>query len=147
MNAAALYPWLKAMHVAAAITFVGGVLAAAVVLQAVVPQNWRSNDTCSLWGTVKSLRAWHRAVTTPAMLMVWAFGIILALQAGWFASVWLQAKFVLVVVLSAVHGVQSGALRRLEDGSTVHLPALRFSGALTITLVAGIAVLAIVKPL
>jgi len=79
--------------------------------------------------------------------MVWALGIVLALQGGWFASLWLQAKLAFVVVLSAVHGVQSGALRRLAGGSALPVQGLRFSGRLTIVLTAGIAILAIVKPI
>jgi uncharacterized membrane protein len=142
MNAAAVYPWLKALHVAAAITFVGGVLATSVILRTKPGDNASGREES---GTVRSLRAWHREVTTPAMLIVWALGIVLALQGGWFASLWLQAKLALVVVLSAVHGVQSGALRRLAGGSA--LPMQEFSGWLTIVLVAGIAILAIVKPI
>ena len=144
MNAAAVYPWLKALHVAAAIAFVGGVLATAVILRPKLGDNasWREES-----GTVRSLRAWHREVTTPAMLIVWALGIVLALQGGWFASLWLQAKLALVVVLSAVHGVQSGALRRLAGGSALAMQGLQFSGRLTIVLVAGIAILAIIKPI
>lgn len=143
MNAAALYPWLKALHVAAAITFAGGVLAAVVTLRP-LPGDGKSSLEKS--GAVQTLRAWHREVTTPAMLIVWALGIVLAQQGGWFTSPWLQAKLALVVVLSALHGVQSGALRRLAGGSALPMPGMRFSGQLTIVLVAGIAILAIVKP-
>jgi uncharacterized membrane protein len=144
MNAAAVYPWLKALHVAAAITFVGGVLATAVILRPKLGDNASGREES---GTVRSLRAWHREVTTPAMLIVWALGIVLALQGGWFASLWLQAKLALVVLLSAVHGVQSGALRRLAGGSALPMQGLQFSGRLTIVLVAGIAILAIIKPI
>ena len=143
MNAAALYPWLKALHVAAAITFAGGVLAAAVMLRP--SPGDRKSPLQS--GTVGSLRTWQRNVTTPAMAIVWALGIVLALHGGSFASLWLQGKLALVVVLSALHGIQSGALRRLESGAAVGMPGLRLSGALTIMLVAGIAVLVIARPL
>jgi uncharacterized membrane protein len=143
MNAAALYPWLKAVHVAAAITFVGGVLAASVTLR---PLPGSDESALKESGTVRSLRGWHRNVTTPAMLIVWVLGIVLAQQGGWFTSLWLEFKLALVVVLSAIHGVQSGVLRRLADGSALPRQGLRFSGMLTIVLVAGIAILAIIKP-
>jgi len=143
MNAAALYPWLKAVHVAAAIAFVGGVLAAAVTLR---PLPGDDASALKETGTIRSLRGWHRNVTTPAMLIVWALGIMLAQQGGWFTSLWLQLKLALVVVLSAVHGVQSGALRRLAGGAAVHMQGLRFSGLVTIVVVAGVAILAIIKP-
>jgi hypothetical protein len=50
-------------------------------------------------------------------------------------------------VLSALHGVQSGALRRLAGGAALPMQGLQFSARLTIVLVAGIAILAIVKPI
>ena len=142
MSPGALYPWLKALHVAAAITFVGGVLAASVVLgslsggEASLPEQTRS---------VQSLRAWNQVVTTPAMLIVWGLGLALALQGGWFSSLWLQAKLALVLVLSAIHGVQSGMLRRLAGGSVLRSHGLRFFGPLTIGLTVGIAILVITK--
>lgn len=143
MNAAALYPWLKALHVAAAITFVGGVLAASAT-----PRPLSGDGTSALEesATVRSLRAWHRKVTTPAMFAAWGLGLVLAQQGGWFTSLWLQAKLALVVVLSAIHGVQSGALRRLAGGSAPGMRGLGLSARLTIVLVAGIVILVIIKP-
>lgn len=144
MSPAALYPWLKALHVAAAITFVGGVLATSVILESLsgceasLPEQLRA---------VRNLRAWHRKATTPAMLIVWGLGLALALQGGWFSFLWLQAKLALVVVLSAVHGVQSGALRRLAGGSVLRSRGPRFVGPLTIGLAVGIAILVVTKPL
>jgi len=125
------------------ITFVGGVLASTVTLQSLL-----GGGTSALKesGTVRSLHDWHREVTTPAMLMVWALGIVLAQQGGWFTLPWLQAKLALVVVLSAIHGVQLGAMRRLAGGLALRMQGLRFSGRLMIVLVAGIAMLAIIKP-
>jgi len=143
MNATVLYPWFKALHVAAAITFVGGVLAASVMLRPLLSDGTASPEKS---GTVRNLRAWHQGMTTPAMLIAWALGIVLALQGGWFNSVWLQVKLALVAALSAIHGVQSGALRRLEGGSALQMQGLRFSGRLIIMLVAGIAILVVIKP-
>jgi len=53
-----------------------------------------------------------------AILLVWALGLTLALQGHWFRSVWLPAKLVIVLALSAWHGVQSGVLRRLAGGAS-----------------------------
>ena len=94
------YLWLKALHVAAALTFVGGTLA----------------DALALAGGQSVSRRWSRTVTTPAMLLVWALGLTLALRGGWFSSRWLQVKLAFVVVLSGLHGVQSGLLRRMAGG-------------------------------
>jgi uncharacterized membrane protein len=140
MNPAALYLWLKALHVAAAITFVAGVIAASVLLTSLAGSNSERPRA------VLSLRAWQQNVTTPAMLMVWGLGLVLALRGGWLSSLWLQAKLALVAALSVIHGMQSGALRRLAGGSVLRSCGLRFFGPLTIGLTVGIALLVIVKP-
>ncbi|CAO4141158.1 Protoporphyrinogen IX oxidase [Methylorubrum thiocyanatum] len=110
MTLADAYPWLKAAHVACALLFVDGIVAGGLLLAA----GRATADQGAPFATV--LRRWNRAVTTPAMLGVWAFGIGLASAGGWFTSGWLQAKLVLVVLLSAIHGLQSGQIRRLAAG-------------------------------
>ena len=81
------------------------------------------------------------------MLVVWVLGLTLASRTGWFPAPWLGFKLALVVALSALHGLQSGTLRRLAAGGSV--PSSRLValwGPLTVRLVVGIAVLAITKP-
>ena len=65
---------------------------------------------------ILAFRTWDYLLTTPAMLLVWAVGLALVLWAHWFHSGWLRAKLTLVLVLSALHGIQSGTLRRLAGG-------------------------------
>lgn len=142
-GAAMPYLWLKALHVAAAITFVGGVLADAALLPLLAEGEPTSRDGQRL---VRGLRDWHRLVTTPAMLVVWALGLALALRGGWFPFWWLQAKLVLVLALSALHGVQSGALRRLAGGSAPRIDRMRFGGVMVVGVVTAIAILVVVKP-
>ena len=122
------YLWLKALHVAAAFTFVGGTLA----------------DALALAAGHSASRRWSRTVTTPAMLLVWAFGLTMALRAGWFSSRWLPVKLAFVVALSGMHGVQSGLLRRVAGGRS--LPTAWHLAAPTIVASAAvIAVLVVVK--
>ena len=137
MNLAELYPWLKALHVASALIFVGGVFSLSMFLAAA------SAEPATHAPLARAIRRWDQAVTTPAMLLVWAFGVMLASSGGWFSNGWLQAKLVLVVALSAIHGIQSGRLRRLSGGSAA--PALRLF-PLVLGCVIGIAALAVVKP-
>lgn len=137
MNMAEIYPWLKGLHVASALVFVGGVFAVSTFL-AVVPA-----EPAASVPLARGIRRWDQAVTTPAMLLVWAFGLTLALSGDWLADGWLQAKLVLVVALSGIHGVQSGRLRRLAGG-TASLG--RGWSPLILACVIGIAVLAVVKP-
>ncbi len=131
------YTWLKALHVAAAITFVAGVLGAAVFLAAPPPGHAE---------TARAIHRWDRTVTTSAMLLVWALGLTLALMGGWFRDGWLLAKLVFVVALSGVHGMQSAKLRRLAGGVAVTAPS-RLVAPLVVVAAVAIAVLVVVKPL
>lgn len=136
MTLTELYPWLKALHVAAVLIFVGGVLGVSVFLAA-------ASDDLAGVPLAQQIRRWDQAVTTPAMLVAWAFGLTLALGGSWLSSGWLQAKLVFVVALSAVHGMQSGGLRRLAGGATSR--PLRLMPAILGCVIA-IAVLAVAKP-
>lgn len=137
MTLAGIYPWMKAFHVASALVFVGGVLSVAGFLQLC------RHGPAHAAAMATTVRLWDHRLTTPAMLLVWAFGLELALSGAWFESGWLRAKLVLVVVLSGIHGVQSGTLRRLAQGVGVE-PSRRewLLGACVL----GIPVLAVVKP-
>lgn len=136
------YLWLESLHAAAAVTFVAGLLAAALLLafvpsaDAVSPAFWRA------------ARAWHRWVTGPAILLVWGLGLTLALKGGWLpAAGWLWAKLALVTALSGLHGAQAGALRRLANGQEDRRAAfIRFIPALIVLAVVGILFLVIAKP-
>ena len=44
------------------------------------------------------------AITNPAMVASWALGLWLAWDRAWYTSGWFQAKLVLALMLSAVHG-------------------------------------------
>ncbi|MGY3605361.1 MULTISPECIES: CopD family protein [unclassified Bradyrhizobium] len=137
MSLATLYPWLKALHVVSAFFFVAGTVTTSMVLAAE-----RANP-----GSVEPVAGFlaksERWLTTPAMLLVWAFGLTLAVTAGWFSSTWLQIKFAFVVVLSAVHGIQSGQLRRLVRNKALKP---RTTLPLILVCVMAVVVLVVVKP-
>jgi putative membrane protein len=141
----ALYPWLKAAHVAAAVAFVGGLLAGAMALAAVQGERFPPSASAAF---MRVARAWDRRVTTPAILLVWALGLTLALQGHWFRSVWLPAKLVVVLAISAWHGVQSATLRRLAGGAPTHPKGRHGLVPLAIlAAVLAIVLLAVLKPL
>ena len=139
------YPWLKALHVTAVVTFVGSLLATALFLAA-----WRIDraESNPAWLAVaKVFRRWDQAVTGPALLIVWILGMSLAVTGDWFSDGWLQAKLVLVIAISALHGLQSTALRRLAAGEDPGSSSiLRIAAPLALSFVATIAILVVVKP-
>lgn len=137
MISAEIYLWLKALHVAAALAFTGGVLVVSVFLAAM------TTDHAAVAAMARGVRRWDQAVTTPAMLLVWSLGLSLAVTGHWFADGWIQAKLACVGLLSGLHGVQSGRLRRLATGSAV---SPFHSAPLVIGLAFIIALLAVLKP-
>ena len=145
MNAATRYDLVTLLHVSADIVFIAGLLAAAVALAALSFQT--PPDLAKERRLVAGLRRWHRAVTSPALVVAWACGIWLALQAGWFHSGWLHVKLVLVLGLSALHGVVSASLRR-ACAPAVAVPARAWRAAPVLALGAIVAVLwlALMKP-
>ena len=136
MSLVEFYPWFKALHVAAALIFTGGVLAVAIFLAAVPAADAGASSA-------RGIRRWDQAVTTPAMLLVWAFGLTLAMTGHWFADGWLQAKLAFVLALSGLHGVQSGRLRRLAGGRAI---APFQAAPFAIGCAVAIALLAVAKP-
>jgi protoporphyrinogen IX oxidase len=137
VSLATLYPWLKALHVVSAFLFVAGTFTTSMVLAA---ERAHPGSAEPVAGFLAKSERW---VTTPAMLLVWAFGLTLAITAGWFSSAWLQVKLAFVVLLSAVHGIQSGQLRRL-----VRKKAVKPWTTLPLILVSllAVVVLAVAKP-
>ena len=132
------YIILKAVHVGAALAFAGGVLATAILLQGARRLSLAARPVARV-----ALK-WSRAVTTPAMLLVWSLGLVLGIEGGWFTEVWLQAKLVFVLILSALHGVQSGALRRWAGGlapsPAVGSPVAALLALACLIVIAGLAV-------
>lgn len=142
-----LYLTIKVFHVVAIIVWVGGMLLVALSLASMRPA--AGPFLLPEHRLLTILHRWDRRVTTPAMAAAWALGLAMAVLGHWFAAVWLSVKLAVVLALSALHGIQAGALRRLIGNGARRKPsaALRFS-PLGILLSIGAAVaLVILKPL
>lgn len=141
-----IYPWLKALHVAAILIWMGGLLLVAMTIQAFARAKV-SVDGAGLPSALVLIHRWDRNVTSPAMLLAWGLGIAIAMQGGWFGALWLTLKLGFAVFLSAMHGIAAGTLKRLVRGG---LPAssfaLRYLPLATVASMVVVAVLAVVKP-
>ena len=102
-----IYAWLKAFHIIAVIAWMAGML--------YLPRLFVYHCTAQA-GSVQSEtfkvmeRRLLRLIINPAMVATWVLGLWLAWlgpdsRFGWFNAGWLQAKIVLVLILSAVHGL------------------------------------------
>lgn len=95
-----IYALVKSAHLISLFVWIGGMTAVAIALR----HPGRS--------FLEQLNAYDRAITSPAMVAAWVFGISLAVMGGWFSQYWLVFKIALVLVLSGLHGVLAGKLRR-----------------------------------
>jgi putative membrane protein len=138
-----LYLWIKSFHLAAVLAWVGGMLALSVALTAQRVQPAPAGGQALL----SAIHRWDRRITTPALAVVWLLGITLLVMGGWYSAPWLWAKFVIVFVLSGIHGKLSASLRRLLAGELRELPAsVRWMPVLTLAAITVVALLVILKP-
>ncbi|ONG51333.1 hypothetical protein BKE38_16360 [Pseudoroseomonas deserti] len=100
------YLLLRALHITAIATWIGGMLANSLALAHAQKHP----------NVLRAVRLWDSHVSNGAMALAWILGITLAIQGGWFSQGWLHVKFLLVLALSALHGMQSAGLRRLSNG-------------------------------
>jgi protoporphyrinogen IX oxidase len=144
-----MYDWIKAFHVIAVIAWLAGML--------YLPRLFVYHCTAER-GSVQSEtfkimeRRLLRVIINPAMIVTWLLGLWLAWHGpdshyGWFASGWLQAKFALVFVLSALHGwcarwVRDFALDRNRHSQRFY----RIINEVPAILMVAIVILAVVKP-
>lgn len=136
------YLWVKAAHIVAVITWMGGMLVTGAIMPSI--RNAPKPLPRQVADVLLALREWDRRVTSPAMLLTWLLGLTLATWGGWFPARWLQAKLAVVLALSAVHGAQAGALRRLAGGTHDAWP--RALSAAVLAALAAVVALVVVKP-
>lgn len=96
-----MYPWLKALHIIAVISWMAGLL----YLPRLMIYHCAAEKGSVQSETFKTMeRRLYRYIMTPAMSVAWVAGLGLAFgYVGFAGNHWLYAKFVLVIVLSAVH--------------------------------------------
>ncbi len=136
-----IYPWFKAAHIFAMVLWMSGMVFVALALSHAATVDLRDRRALT------ALRRWDRLVTTPSMLAVWLLGLIMAQSAGWWTSGWLQIKLALVFVLSGVHGVLAGRLRRLAGAPEGSLPQrIALFVPAMLCLLAAVILLAVLKP-
>jgi protoporphyrinogen IX oxidase len=144
LDPAALYPWLKALHVIAVISWMAGMLYLPRLFVYHVDAEIGSAQ-CETFKVME--RRLLRAIINPAMIVTWATGLWLAWRGFQFMGGWLHVKFAMVILLSAAHGYFSSSVRRFADDKNVK-PARhwRIMNEVPTILMIGIVILVIVKP-
>jgi protoporphyrinogen IX oxidase len=139
-----LYLWLKAFHVIAVIAWMAGML----YLPRLFVYHCAAEKGSVQSETFKVMeRRLLRAIINPAMIATWILGLLLAWMGHWFDSGWLQAKFALVLILSALHGLFAHWVKAFGADSNQHSQKFyRIINEVPTILMIVIVILVVVKP-
>jgi protoporphyrinogen IX oxidase len=138
------YPWIKAFHLIAAIAWMVGML----YLPRLYVYHCAAEPGSAQSETFKVMeQRLLRAIINPAMVATWVLGLwLLWVSEAWRAG-WFQAKFVLVLLLSAAHGLLARWRKDFAADRNRHSANFyRVVNELPTLLLIGIVILAIVKP-
>jgi putative membrane protein len=141
---AGAYPWIKALHVVAVISWLAGLLylPRLFVYHADAVAGSQPSETFKVME-----RRLLTVIMTPAMAITWVLGLWLAWQGGYLAAPWLHAKLALVIALSALHGYLAAATRAFsEDRNSKPAKHWRLVNEIPTVLMIAIIILVIVKP-
>lgn len=138
------YLWVKAAHLIFVIFWIAGLFMLPrfyIYHQPVAP----GSPEDQLW--IDREQRLRRIILSPAMIVVWIFGLALAVNIGAFSEGWFHAKLLCVILLTGYHGWAIGYGKRLAGG---HRPktdkALRLMNEVPGIATAVIVILVIVKP-
>ena len=138
------YPWVKAAHVTFVIFWMAGLF--------LLPRFYVYHQETSV-GSPED-RAWieresriRSIILTPAMILVWILGLMLAFQIDAWSQGWFHAKLALVIALSAYQGWLGAYGKKLARGDrTLSGKAVRLLNEIPGIAAAIIVVLVIVRP-
>jgi len=139
-----MYLWLKALHIVAVIAWMAGML--------YLPRLFVCHSTAKpgseLSETFKVMeRRLLNVIMMPAMIVTWIVGIVLVFQGQWLGAGWFHAKFVLVVLMTVLHGLFAHWVNEFSlDRNRHSQKTYRIINELPTILLILIVVLVVVKP-
>lgn len=136
--------WIKAFHVIAVIAWMAGMF--------YLPRLFvYHTETAS--GSPESERfkvmegRLLRVIINPAMIATWVFGLALAILTEAYKEHWMQAKFLLVVIMSGLHGYLAGRVKAFaQDRNDRGARFYRVLNEIPPVLMVFIVILVIVQP-
>ena len=119
-------PWFLAFHIIAVIAWMAGML----YLPRLFVYHTETVPGAPDSERFKVMeRRLLRVIMNPAMIAVWILGPLLAWLTGAYLDTWLQIKFVLVIIMSGLHGFFVVLLARISAGPQQAVGP-RFTGSL-----------------
>jgi putative membrane protein len=139
-----MYEWVKALHVISVISWMAGML----YLPRLFVYHCDAEVGSKQSETFKVMeRRLLKAIINPAMIGTWIFGLWLVWLGHWHDAGWFQAKFALVILLSALHGMLTRYTRDFaNDRNTKSQKFYRIINEVPAILMICIVILVIVKP-
>ena len=138
------YPWVKAAHVTFVIFWIAGLL---LVPRFYVYHHEAAPGSAEDRAWIERERRARNIILTPAMIIVWILGLMLAFNINAFGEGWFSAKLAIVVGLTAFQGWLGRYGKQLAAGkrSAVN-KTLRIMNEIPGIAAALIVVLVIVRP-
>ena len=137
-------PWFLAFHIIAVIAWMSGLL----YLPRLFVYHTQTKPGSEGSERFKVMeRKLLRGIINPSMVAVWILGPLLAWLTSAYLDLWLQIKFVLVVILSGIHGYLVRCWRAFaEDRNTNSERFYRILNEIPAVLMVLIVILVAVKP-
>jgi putative membrane protein len=137
-------PWILAFHIIFVITWMAGML----YLPRLFVYHTQTKPGSESSERFKVMeRKLLRGIVNPSMIAVWILGPTLAWVTGAYLDLWLQIKFVLVIILSGIHGFLARCWRDFAaDRNTRSERFYRILNEIPAVLMIFIVILAVVKP-
>ena len=139
-----MYLWIKALHIIAVVSWMAGMLylPRLFVYHAVAAPGSAPSETFKVME-----RRLLNFIMTPAMAVSWILGLILMIQTQAMGAGWFHAKFALLIVMSALHGLLSRYVADFARDQNRHTHKFfRIVNEIPTVLMIAIVILAVVKP-
>ena len=139
-----MYLWLKAAHVISVIAW----MATMLYLPRLMVYHCEAAPGSQQSETFKRMeQRLLYFIANPAMIATWVFGIALVLEGEHYRAGWMQAKFALVIALSALHGLNVRLVKAFAaDQNRRPARFYRIVNEIPALLMIVIVILVIVKP-
>ncbi len=144
LHSQSFYLWIKAFHIIAVIMWMAGML---YLPRLFVYHCETVPDSAESERFKVMERRLLKVILNPAMIATWVLGLTLLWLTRADQQHWFQAKFVLVLAMSGIHGFYASAVRRFaNDANTCSQRFYRIINEVPALLIVAIVILAVVKP-
>ncbi|MHA7857462.1 MAG: CopD family protein [Henriciella sp.] len=140
-----LYLWVKAFH----IIFVIALMAGLLIYPRYKLHQLSSKPGDELFETMKEAsNRLRKIILNPALIIVWFLGITMLVMNQSLLSVgWMHTKFLLVLVLSGLHGYFISIGKKIDRGDVAPTAkTMKMLNEVPFLIMIGVVILAVVKP-